>query len=344
LARPCAKLFDVPGGLNLSQSGAWKRRLARVLSAASWFGCAVCAWIVASSRLGIIRPYATVALQAFGIWMLGTAWVALASAIVLRRRLLGTVAAVLCVAHLVIVLPLARRDAPAPWARTAPSITLLAANVLVDNDRYADVARTITQTNADIVVLSEVSYEWLLGLRTNGALDAYPHQVLNAYSGAGIGSIVMSKLPIVAEHTDYAARRAVHSIDVMVGSTKTRIVAVHPQSPNTASLVSSWRDQVAGLVDMSRKRTTPIVFAGDLNSSYLNPPYRDLIATGLRDAHEARGIGFTNSFPMDKGPLPWTRLDHALVSDEIDVLSVAEVVVPGSDHRGFVTKLAVKQN
>jgi endonuclease/exonuclease/phosphatase (EEP) superfamily protein YafD len=257
--------------------------------------------------------------------------------------MLGAVAGVLCIAHLFILVPLVRRDPPAAWARTAPTITLLAANVLVDNDRYADVARTITTTNADVVVLSEVSFEWLVALRQQGALDPYPHQVLNAYSGAGIGSVLLSKLPIVEEHTDYSARRAVHSIDVLVGSTKTQIVAVHPQSPNTGSLVSSWRDQVAGLVDMSKKRQTPIVFAGDLNASYLNPPYLDLIATGLRDAHEARGIGFTNSFPMDHGPVPWTRLDHALVSDEIDVLSVAEVVVPGSDHRGFVTTLAVKQ-
>jgi endonuclease/exonuclease/phosphatase (EEP) superfamily protein YafD len=317
--------------------------ITRTTVAACWFACAVCAWTLVSSRLGVVRPFATVALQAFGVWMLGVAWLVAGIAARLRRRGLGAVAVVLCIAHLFILVPLVRRDPPAAWAHTAPTITLMAANVLVDNDRYADVARTIGTTNADVVVLSEVSYEWLLGLRRNGALDPYPYQVLNAYSGAGIGSALLSKLPIIDEHTDYAARRAVHSIDVLVGTTKTQIVAVHPQSPNNGSLVSSWRDQVAGLVDISKKRQTPIVFAGDLNSSYLNPPYRDLIATGLRDAHEARGIGFTNSFPMDRGPLPWTRLDHALVSDEIDVLSVAEVVVPGSDHRGFVTKLAVKQ-
>jgi endonuclease/exonuclease/phosphatase (EEP) superfamily protein YafD len=335
--------LGVPGGVNVPETRAWKRRSARAVAAAGWLGCATCAWILVSSRLGIIRPFATVALQAFGVWMLGSAWIIAGIAAVMRRRALGAVAAVLCVAHLFVLVPLMRRDAIPTWARSAPTITVLAANVLVDNDRYAEVSQTIVRSNADIVVLSEVTYEWLLGLRQNNALDAYPHQVLNAYSGAGIGSVILSKLPIVQKRTDLAGRRAVHSIDVVVGSTKIQIVAVHPQSPNTGNLVSSWREQVNGLVAISKKRTTPIVFAGDLNSSYLNPPYLDLIATGLHDAHEARGIGFTNSFPMDRGTIPWTRLDHALVSMEIAALSVGEVTIPGSDHRAFVTKLAVRQ-
>jgi endonuclease/exonuclease/phosphatase (EEP) superfamily protein YafD len=331
------------GGTTNPSSGAWKRRLQRATVAGGWLACALCAWTLLSSRLGITRPFATVAFQAFGVWLLGIAWVALAAAAFLRRRALSAVAALLCIAHLAVVVPLMRRDTIPAWAKTSPTFTIAAANVLVDNKRFADTAAVLSNTNADVLVLVEVTDEWVAQLRASGLFVTYPYQVLHPYTGGGIGSAILSKRPIERERSDLAARRLVHSVDVLVGTMSVQIVACHPQSPNNGSLVPSWIDQIQGLIDVSNKRTSPIVFAGDLNASYLNPPYRDLLATGLHDAHESRGIGFTNSFPIGRGPLPVTRLDHALVSDEIAVLHVGELTIPGSDHRGFVTQLAVKQ-
>jgi hypothetical protein len=37
------------------------------------------------------------------------------------------------------------------------------------------------------------------------------------------------------------------------------------------------------------------------------------------------------------------RLDHAVVNDRVRVVWVHDYTVPGSDHRGFVTELAVGQ-
>jgi hypothetical protein len=36
------------------------------------------------------------------------------------------------------------------------------------------------------------------------------------------------------------------------------------------------------------------------------------------------------------------RLDHALVNNDVGVVSVHNVSIPGSDHVGFVTELAIK--
>jgi endonuclease/exonuclease/phosphatase (EEP) superfamily protein YafD len=195
-----------------------------------------------------------------------------------------------------------------------------------------------------VLVLTEVTNAWVNAFRSNGLLDRYRYQVLNPYDGAGIGSAILSKLPIIAEHTDLADRRAVHSIDVRVGNQTVQIVALHPQSPNNGALVSSWIRQIDGHADIVRRRAGPIVLAGDLNASYLHPPYRKLISLGLHDAHEARGLGLTNSFPSQGYGRPVTRLDHALVSSDIAVLNVRNVVVPGSDHVAFVTTLAIKQS
>jgi hypothetical protein len=37
------------------------------------------------------------------------------------------------------------------------------------------------------------------------------------------------------------------------------------------------------------------------------------------------------------------RIDHALITSDIAVRSIRDVIVPGSDHRGFIVTLAVAQ-
>jgi hypothetical protein len=55
------------------------------------------------------------------------------------------------------------------------------------------------------------------------------------------------------------------------------------------------------------------------------------------------GEGLTISYPIGDRVPPVTRIDHALITNEIAVLSVKELTIPGSDRSGFVTRLAVQQ-
>ena len=82
--------------------------------------------------------------------------------------------------------------------------------------------------------------------------------------------------------------------------------------------------------------------AGDLNADRDHAAFRDLLATGLRDAHDERGRGLARTWPER---FPLLHLDHVLVRDGagagIAVLDVREVEVPGSDHLAVVADLAV---
>jgi hypothetical protein len=40
-------------------------------------------------------------------------------------------------------------------------------------------------------------------------------------------------------------------------------------------------------------------------------------------------------------PFPLMRLDHAVVNNHVGVVSVRDYTIPGSDHGGFVTELAI---
>ncbi len=297
-----------------------------------------------TSWLDINRPFPTVVLQAVGLLVLVLAWFVLGTALFTRRWLLAAVASVLCITHVALVAPLVRRDPLPAWAASADTITVGAANLLYLNKQTTEATITLAHSGADVLVLTEVTTQWIDAFRTGGLLDQYRYQVLTPYDDAGIGSAILSTRPYFAEHADKAYGRVVHSIDIDVGGTLLQIVALHPQSPSSGELVSSWRLQIRELESIVDRRTGPIALVGDLNASYLHPPYRLLMKqTGLTDAHAAVGRGWTTSFPADGGLIPRvTRLDHALVSNDLAVLSVRDMAIPGSDHSGFVTQLAVR--
>jgi endonuclease/exonuclease/phosphatase family metal-dependent hydrolase len=197
--------------------------------------------------------------------------------------------------------------------------------------------------DVDVIVLVELTPEWVEAMRSAGLLDRYPFQEMTPVKGAATGSGIISKLPFVSTHVDQAQARLVHSVDVVVGNQTVQIVELHPQAPSSGLMLDSWEKQIEGHALIVEKRQGPMVMIGDLNASYLHPPFRKLLSSGLRDAHELTGNGLTFSFPIGDRVPPVTRIDHALVTSELAVLSVDEVTIPGSDHRGFVTRLAVQQ-
>jgi endonuclease/exonuclease/phosphatase (EEP) superfamily protein YafD len=296
-----------------------------------------------ASQIGITRPFATVAGQAFAPIALLVAWPVLIAAAVRRALALMAAAALVCIAHIALVAPLVRQDPRPSWAATAPTLTIASANVLFENTRPTVGAAALAKVDADMIVLVELTPEWVEAMRLAGLLDRYPFHDMAPVKGAAGGSGIFSKLPIAAQYVDHAQARLVHSVDVVVGNQTVRIVELHPQAPNSGPMLDSWEKQIQGHAPIVDKRTGPMVLVGDLNASYLHPPFRQLLSHGLRDAHELAGEGLTFSYPLGSSVPPVTRIDHALITKEIAVLSVKEMTIPGSDHRGFVTRLAVQQ-
>ena len=112
-----------------------------------------------------------------------------------------------------------------------------------------------------------------------------------------------------------------------------------PASPGDPT--ASVRGELSALKTQATSAPGATAVVGDFNSTRWNPPFGDLLAAGLHDAHESVGQGLSRSWPNLGFPVPLMRLDHALVNDKVGVVSVHDVDVPGSDHIGFVTELAV---
>lgn len=297
--------------------------------------------VFGSAWAGVVRPWPIIGLQATVVLTLLGAWAVLGAAWSARRRALAACAMVLCVAHLWVVVPLARPENRPTPADGQPTVRIGSFNLLYLNDQQAEGAAMLATLEVDALVLTEVTPDWETAMREADVFDRFPHQAGRIAAGNATGSLIISRSAFVSARFDKAVNRNVHSVELMVGDEPLRVMAVHPQSPSSPGLVASWEAQIDALVALAREHEGALAMVGDVNASYFNPPFRRLLAAGLRDAHDARGEGLTTSFPIGILPFPVTRIDHALVTDDVAVLDVDDVAFPGSDHRGFVVTLGV---
>jgi endonuclease/exonuclease/phosphatase (EEP) superfamily protein YafD len=175
----------------------------------------------------------------------------------------------------------------------------------------------------------------LAGLRESGLLEDLPHTVtLLDTRQETVG--LLSRLPLRDVTTRASAGRELPRATVTVGGQDVRVLAAHPYPPLSV-FTDLWRASLQDLAREVEQVDVPLVVAGDLNADRDHSLFRDLLATGLRDAHDSRGRGLARTWPAST---PFLHLDHVLVR-ELTVLDVREVTIPGSDHRAVVADLAL---
>jgi endonuclease/exonuclease/phosphatase (EEP) superfamily protein YafD len=309
----------------------------RIAWIAAWMIVATLALVTLTRFFGITFPArVTVMLQAIVPIVYLPAYAIGVVALVRKRWFLGAACGVLALVHVAAVYPaLGHRSLPA-WAATAPRLSILEANVYDQNAEPDAAARTILASGADVLVVVEIDSRTLRSLRQQGIDQAYPYSTLP--DGRYRTDVIWSKLPLDDIHTP-SGRTDMPSATVVVGDRRLVLLGVHVE--NAIRDREDWAQELQTLKSKATAATGPVAVVGDFNSTRWNPPFGDLLAAGLHDAHEAVGQGLSRSWPNLGFPVPLMRLDHALVNDHVGVVSVHDVDVPGSDHIGFVTELAV---
>ena len=318
-------------------SSAW-RTAARVGWITAWVVVAVLGWVTLSRWWGFTIPArVTVLLQALVPLVYLPVYAIGVIAFVRRRWALGAACVLLALVHIAAVYPaLGHRDPPA-WAASAPRLTALEANVYDQNAQPQQAAAKIMGSGADVLVLVEMDSSLLNALRLAGIDQAYPYSTLG--STRYRANVIWSKQPLQDVHA--AARlNDVPWATVELGGRSLLLLAVHVD--NAIRGRDEWSRQLHDLGAHAASTDGPVALVGDFNATRWNPPFGDLLGQGLHDAHEAVGQGLSRSWPnLGRLAVPVMRLDHALVNDRVAVLSVHDVDIPGSDHVGFVTELAI---
>lgn len=299
---------------------------------------------VVESRHGFPVPqlaaFSTVALLP---WLLATGLILLSSPPGrLRLALAVPLLAVLAVQLGWLLPPAAARHARDVPAGGVP------VSVLSLNARYgqADVAATLDAVRAhrvDVLVVEELTEPMAESLRSAGLGSALPYQNLLPEAGAG-GTGIWSRWPLTREPPlpgDAHFAMPVATLR-LPGERPLTVAGVHTRSPRRGS-TDPWRADLATVAAWARGVTGPHLLAGDFNAGREHSGFRAITAAGLADAADARRLPWPQfTWPADRSFPPLTRIDHVLVSPELAVRRTRTVTVPGTDHRGVLADLVLR--
>ena len=283
-------------------------------------------------------------LNAFTVWLFLPVYAVAPLAASMRRPVLTVAALCLVVIHLSwVVPPMFGAEAVPAAAHGAPRVRVLTANLSFDNPTPDLLARELLEHDADVLVLQEVTPQWVEVLERTGVLERYSHGVVVPREDAG-GQAIYSRLRLEEERaTDVGVWPQLQATIVM-GGRRVTLVDVHPVQPLTG--YRHYRAQVPELHRMltSAAVAGPVIAAGDFNATVHNRFVADLLDASFRCAHVARGRGWATTWPNGEKLVPPIALDHVLVSSDIAVLDVREGDGAGSDHRPVIADLALLPN
>jgi endonuclease/exonuclease/phosphatase (EEP) superfamily protein YafD len=221
------------------------------------------------------------------------------------------------------------------------TVTVMALNVGssgVDADALLSLARA---RNIDIVALPELAPAGLEALEAAGLAAQFPFRALDV-DWAGTGSAILSRFPLdssarVPESSFYQSR-AEAAIPGTSGGI--HVTAVHIDSPRPGH-TPLWREELGQLGELQRALpgSPPAILLGDFNAGHDHREFRELLATGFKDAAQAAGKGLAPTWPSGSSIPPFVALDHVLVTPDIEVMAFATITVPGTDHSAIVAEL-----
>lgn len=281
-------------------------------------------------------------------FVLLAAWVVTIAALVTRHWLLGAIGAMLGAYHLYAVVPRLIAARVPRWAKRAPTLEIVVANVFIDNKTPQDAARQLVEISADVVIVVESTAAFMTVFDDAGGSDTYPNKVSDPDDDSDYAVTLATKHelgPRSRMATVGPLRLAIADIDV--NGIRTLVVALNPMATVDPGGHETWKEQIEALKEFVPTVTGPLIIAGDLNTTRYRPEFEELLEMGLRDAIDSLGKGLNPSFKLGaEGVLAKVgavaRLDHALVNNAVFPLAVENLEPCGSDHLPFKLTVAVR--
>ncbi|MCB0996655.1 MAG: endonuclease/exonuclease/phosphatase family protein [Acidimicrobiales bacterium] len=313
-------------------------------------------WLVAFMWLTVVPPLVLVVARATGhldvqlVFVASTfapvvlvpAYAVLGFAVSARRWVLLAASAMCVVAHVAWTLPEFPHhpDLPAA-AREAPRLTVYTHNVLFQ--RPSDAGALIDQILAldpDVIALQELTPPDATAIAASAIDERWPYSFVMDRDGPW-GSGIWSKYPIIGQEHVLVTEGNVPAVRLRTPAGPVTIANVHTNAPRDRAARQRWEHEFDLLTRWVQDQPGYVVVVGDFNATMQHAPFRDLLDTGLRDAHLERGDGWAATFPADRSFPPVLRIDHVLVGDDVEVLEVGSGDATGSDHKPVWAVLAL---
>ncbi len=277
-----------------------------------------------------------VAVPAMTPYLAAGALVPLAVALLARRWLAALVALGVLAGLTALVLP---RTTGHPDAVPGPTVRVMTANL---NEGQADPAAVVAlarDNHVDVLALEELTDEELQALDQAGLSDLLPYAQTNPRPTAG-GTGIYARYPlsdskrirIIQGFTETTATVQVP------GARPVTVTAIHYCAPADPIQTFCWQ--------YGKERIPPAtpdgpvqLLLGDFNMTVDYASFRDVLATGYRDAASVLGDGLVTTWPYNGMPLPKVAIDHVVPDRRIGVSALRAHTVKESDHRALTAVL-----
>ncbi|HEX6559097.1 MAG TPA: endonuclease/exonuclease/phosphatase family protein [Longimicrobiales bacterium] len=242
------------------------------------------------------------------------------------------------------LLTLGAMAAPTPRTAGARGTKLLTYNIHQGFDAAGApamqrIADQIQAFDADVIALQEVGRGWtLLG---GSDLIAYLKYRFPDYrmsyvplNGQLLGVALLTRLParfgpgVVFRSAPGVFRYGYAQADIRLGARNVHFVAVHLTAGLEGNGGTGRADQMTQLLT-AQQLQADIAIMGDFNAQPNDPPVRQILSSGFRDAAAMVGLGDIATWPAGQ---PYERDDYVFLRGSVQPLRGAIVRTTASDH------------
>lgn len=221
------------------------------------------------------------------------------------------------------------------------SISLLVANVMMDNRESLALLDIVREYDPDLILTMETDSWWEDALRS--LEQRYPNTLKIPLDNT-FGMLLHSRLELIDPEIRYILKDGVPSMHmqlVLPSSERVFLHVVHPEPPNPKYATDTTKRD-AELLMVGRKvnqRDKPTIIAGDLNDvpwSTTTTLFKK--TSGLLDPRVGRRM--CSTFDASNPLLRWP-LDHVFLSTHFKLVRMEKGPAWGSDHFPFFIKMSL---
>jgi endonuclease/exonuclease/phosphatase (EEP) superfamily protein YafD len=229
----------------------------------------------------------------------------------------------------------------APLVSDMHGVSVLYANVSKINYKYDKLIAMIQEYDPDVVMFVEFADHHGEALKPFLS-ELYPYINRTSWSRTFVWSMVFSKYPVDDLADDFvqgAWRYGYFRIDAPAQSYY--VYLVHTSSPISPRNYRMRNIQLASVAehivtyDETRDGNLPVLLLGDFNVSPRSRHYDRFVWSIVWFENVTRRFPVLFSRWLEWVPLFWSHIDHVFTTAASDLVWLEQVVVPGSDHRGY---------
>ena len=291
-------------------------------------------------RLGGVDRGPLVQLLAFTPYVAAWSLVPAALALGTRRWSATALAIVVVGAFAVFVLPRVVPGGRGP--SDGVRLRVMTSNMLLGGADADAIVQLVRDHDVDVLAVQEFTPDAKDALAKAGLDDLLPYASLVDEPGSP-GSGLYTRFPLrqAGNERNQGGFQQAYGIIEPPGAGALLVESAHPMAPWAPKANPDWRQDLAA-EPPADPGGTPRILLGDFNATLDHAPFRQLIATGYRDAGAATGQGLAPTWPYEGPPgVPKVTIDHVLVDRRIGVRDMSVHPIPRSDHRAIVAELIV---